>query len=207
MGSMLDAIGGANMLQGNATTFTFDRFGCSNEALSLNGGYTTVPSGIYFDTPQFTITVWLYPQQVEVNSMLFDFGNGQYSDNIFIGLADNSGSPLPYFYVLFGANTVFQYQSPLSLAIGVWQLLAITYDGAYSQMYINGTLMTNIEANYTMTSITRNICYIGKSNCDGFGYSYSFIDDLRFYNKCLTQSEIIQLMNKNMSGLNYYFIL
>ena len=39
-GQMLDQIGMANMIQGNLTSFTLDRFGNANSALALNGGYT-----------------------------------------------------------------------------------------------------------------------------------------------------------------------
>jgi hypothetical protein len=31
------------------------------------------------------------------------------------------------------------------------------------------------------------------------GYSLSHIDDLRFYNKCLTQNELLTIMNLNTS--------
>ena len=57
-------VGNEDMLQGNLTNFVPDRFGCANSALNLNGeGWTQVPSGVYFNTPEFTITVWIYPQQ------------------------------------------------------------------------------------------------------------------------------------------------
>jgi hypothetical protein len=64
------------MTQGNATYFTLDRFGNQNSALALNGGWTHVPPGIYFDTPEFTISVLVYPQQAGYNSKVIDFGNG-----------------------------------------------------------------------------------------------------------------------------------
>jgi hypothetical protein len=54
-GRMNDIIGNAHMTQGAFTIFVSDRFGNSNSALNLNGGWTQVPSGIYFDAPQFTI--------------------------------------------------------------------------------------------------------------------------------------------------------
>ena len=45
-GQMLDQIGSSHLMQGNLTNFTMDRFGCSNSALALNGGWTQVPSGV-----------------------------------------------------------------------------------------------------------------------------------------------------------------
>jgi hypothetical protein len=58
-GTMKDVIASKDMTQGNATYFTSDRFGNENASLALNGGWTQVPPGIYFDTQEFTISVWV----------------------------------------------------------------------------------------------------------------------------------------------------
>ena len=47
-----------------------------------------------------------------------------------------------------------------------------------------------------MKTLTRSNCFIGKGNWPTDGFSSSFVDDLRFYNKSLTQTEIQQLMNQ-----------
>jgi hypothetical protein len=70
-----DVIDSKDMTQGNATNFTLDRHGKENSALALNGGWTQVPPGIYFDNPELTISVWVYPQQVGLNSKVIDFSN------------------------------------------------------------------------------------------------------------------------------------
>ena len=82
---MTDYVGSAHMMQGNLTSFTADRFGCSNSALALNGGWTRVPSGIYFNTPEFTISVWVWPQLIGSFARVINFGNGQ-SDSIIVSL-------------------------------------------------------------------------------------------------------------------------
>ena len=79
---MNDEIGTAHMTQGSLNLFVSDRFGNANSALALNGRWTQVPSGVYFDSPEFTISVWVYPQQVGSHARIIDFGNGQASDNI-----------------------------------------------------------------------------------------------------------------------------
>jgi hypothetical protein len=57
--TMFDDIGDAHMTQGSLTTFSTDRFGNANTALNLNGGWTQVPSGFYFNAPAFTISTWI----------------------------------------------------------------------------------------------------------------------------------------------------
>ena len=77
-----------------------------------------------------------------------------------------------------------------------WQFLVATFDGFNSRVYLNGQLTRSLNNTYTMKTLTRSNCFIGKSNWGGYGFSSSFLDDLRFYNKSLTQTEIQQLMNQ-----------
>ena len=84
---MNDQIGSSHMIQGSLTSFVTDRFGNANSALALNGGWTQVPSGVYFDTPEFTISVWIYPLQVSDWSRIIDFGNGQFSNTIIVAIS------------------------------------------------------------------------------------------------------------------------
>ena len=55
------------MTQGNLTLFTKDRHGYSNSALALNGGWTQVPSGYYFNTPEFTVTFWVFALKIRIS--------------------------------------------------------------------------------------------------------------------------------------------
>jgi hypothetical protein len=192
---MRDVIGSADMTGGNLTSFVQDRFCNVNSALALNGGWTQVPMGVYFDTPEFTISIWVNPLNVGSYSRIIDFGNGQL-DNIKFPLS--LGSTLkPYFILNSGTTVIFTGQSSQSLALDIWQFITVTYDGTNAKMYINGTLVANIYQNYTLASLSRSNCYIGKSNWPTDGYSSSYFDDLRFYNKSLSQQEILELMNQN----------
>ena len=60
-GEMRDIIDSKDMEQGNLTSFIEDRFGNVNSALALNGGYTQIPSGVYFNSPELTISAWIHP--------------------------------------------------------------------------------------------------------------------------------------------------
>jgi len=195
-GEMKDEIGESHMSQGEKTTFVADRFGNENSALSLNGGWTQVPSGIYFDTAQITICAWVYPQQVETWSRLIDFGNGGRTDNLDVPLAFGS-IPKPSFWI-FTPSPIISVVSSQNLTLGEWQFLAVTFDASVSFIYINGTQVASSKNNsYTLPiDVNRTQCYIGKSyDPINNGYSHSLIDDLRFYSKALTQVEILELMN------------
>jgi hypothetical protein len=217
---MKDQIGGADMTQGNLTTFNTDRFGMPNSALNLNGGWTQVPGGIYFNTVEFSISVWIYPQQVGIMARLFDFGNGvqnngQANNNILVQIAQGLIKQ-PVFAIYTGSTgtsgttPIVFLGTKLNITENTWQFLTITFNGYSAFIYINGQQAANLTFPlYTMPTISRSYCYIGKSAWSTDGYSWSTIDDLRFYNVSLTQSEVIQLMNQNTTGdfVFYYFFV
>jgi hypothetical protein len=193
LGSMTDQIRSAHMSQGALTSFTTDRFGKANSALALNGGWTQVPPGIYFNSPEFTLMLWLYPQTVGSYSRIIDFGSGAGVNNVLFALSFG-GSIQPY-VCLNPTN----YVASTTLTLGKWQFLVATFGGNNLRIYKDGQIIMNTNTLYTFPTVTRTRCYVGKSNWND-GYSNSILDDLRIYNKSLNQSEIIEIMNQNETG-------
>ena len=114
-----------------------------------------MPSGIYFNTPQFSISMWIYPLTVGYYARVVDFGNGYggLSDNILFSI--DSGTPQlsnrkPIMAICPGGSCAYQSISSSSLILNVWQLLVATYDGTYLNVYINGTLTSSLAAAYTL---------------------------------------------------------
>lgn len=197
---MLDHIGSANMTQGSLTSFIEDRFGNAMSALALNDGWTQVPSGVYFDTPEFTVSVWVYPQNVGTFARVIDFGNGQNADNILLRL--NSGTTnvaVPALRINNRSISIGTAQSTRVLKNLTWQHLTATFNGSQMYLYINSVLRGKYSSVFNLPNITRMYNYIGKAN-GATGYSSSYLDDLRFYNKSLTQPEIFELMKKDFSS-------
>ena len=205
---LTDQIASAHMFHAEQTLFAEDRFGVANSALSLNGNWTQVPSGIYFDTTELSISVWILPLNLSKCSRLFDFSNSNaknLTDNIYMRL-DNTcyqASYKPelafYSHSLLHANCV----SSKEIKIGTWQFLTATFDGNRMSLYINGEITCNKSKAFNLSVVNRAYNYIGKSFDAYDGYSSSIIDDLRFYNKCLTQTEILELMNETGNVYNY----
>jgi hypothetical protein len=196
---MLDQIGKSHMTQGSSTFFTTDRFGNANSALALNGGWTQVPAGVYFNTLGFTISVWVYPQQIGYWSRVLDFGNGAASNNVIFSIS-NGNSLNPTLTAILSGNFLTFTGSSQALSLGQWQFLIASFDGSYFYVYVNGVQTSSVFVSFTPPYLTRSNCFIGKSNwadCCGDGFSSSILDELRFYNKSLTQSEILELMYQN----------
>ena len=132
----------------------------------------------------------LLPQMVGTWSRVIDFGNGAPSDNVVLTL-DSGTNKIPILAVDIGTIYGKVYSSQ-SLTQNNWQHLAASFDGIKMKIYINGTLMSEtyypVKGSLMPTSLNRTYCYVGKSNWANNGFSYSLVDDLRFYNKSLSQS-------------------
>jgi hypothetical protein len=192
---MKESISGADMFQGNLTTLTSDRFGCVNSALALNGGWAQIPSGIYFNTPEFTISLWVFPQSSGSWSRVIDFSNDG-SDSIILSLTSGITNK-PCLMIYSGNTQIILATSSQPINIGEWQFLAATFNGTNTRIYINGQLTVDCEYSFSLNSLMRSQCYVGKSNVFYDGYSMSYLDDLKLFNKSLTQDEIFQLVYGN----------
>jgi hypothetical protein len=199
-GKMYDEIGFAHMSQGSLTNFTRNRYGCPNSALNLNGGWTQVPSGIYFDKTEFTIAAWVFPFNLGANSTLIDFGNGVSLDNVILALSNEILFLKPTLEIYSGSMQIIKVTSNTSLVLNKWQFIAATFNGTNARIYLNGTLTADLYQSYNMKTLTRSKCYIGNS----IGSSMSLVDDLRFYSKSLDGTEIRKIMGLNITGWLYF---
>lgn len=200
-GSLNDLIGNANLLaQSAAIAFTSDRYGNANSALDLNGAYLTAPAGVYFNTPQISVTFWVYPRsQVNSAARVFDFGSGSAADNIMIFIY-YAYSSQPGFRLYSGSAILLTVISSQSLVQNEWQFVAVTFDGATANIYLNGTLTgTTTISSYTLANIVRTSNLVGKGNWND-GLSYSYLDDISFFNASLTQEQVNLEMLKSTTS-------
>ncbi|MFH1893474.1 MAG: LamG-like jellyroll fold domain-containing protein [Candidatus Zixiibacteriota bacterium] len=73
---------------------------------------------------------------------------------------------------------------------GVWYHLVGTYDGQYMRLYVDGDLIDSEPATGNMQDYGKNV-FLGKfSNLNQ--YLVGAIDEVRIYNRALSQSEVVQ---------------
>ena len=202
-GQLTDVIGGATMTQGlPGTSFTTDRFGNANCALNLNNGYTNVPAGYYFSTPQYSVSVWIHPaSSIGQWSRLLDFTSALGQKNDEFGIILNQGSPgnNPSFQITTtsGSTNNVALHSTKAFTLSKWQLLVMTYDSTGLKAYINGSLLSlSGTLTYTPYRVLRSFNYVGKSCSSSDPYTLSYLDDLKFYNISLTSAQIMELVNE-----------
>ena len=164
-------------------------------ALNFSGSlqnYASLPPATYF-SGDFTIECWVYPTAYNNWGRIIDFGNGTSNNVLFATSMGTTGKP--GFYV--GGS---QYAANDQIPLNQWTHLAATLSGNTATIYING--IASGTANFPIpANVIRNNNYIGRSNW-GWGDpapSASF-DDLRIWNVARTPTQILESMNKELSG-------
>jgi hypothetical protein len=172
----------------NGPTWTTGRYG---GALLFNGANTLVrvnDSNSLDLTTAATFEAWVYPTvaatvgwrtilQKEVDAYFFTASGGDSGDK------PASGGTLDGYCCSFVV-------SPSALAANTWTHLAATYDGWRLRLYVNGVLVRILVATGSF-QVNANPLWIGGNAFYG-EYFTGKLDELRIYNRALTQAEIQQ---------------
>ncbi|UCG56029.1 MAG: LamG domain-containing protein [Phycisphaerales bacterium] len=75
--------------------------------------------------------------------------------------------------------------------VDVWHHICLTYDGSIARLYADGVLMTSEAKSWDLV-LSR--AHIGRQVNDAPEFWDGIVDDVRIYNKTLTQAEIAQAM-------------
>ena len=165
------------MYNGYNVQFVQDRLGNPNSAIRFTDGYIQVPSGVYFDGA-FSFAVWIKINVRVQWANIIDFSISCYTDNVII-------SSQPAFKQLY---------SNMYLTNGQWTHLVVTQNEISSYIYINGILAAQVFNSEIPRYANRTTNYIGKSCSSSVGNLWADLDDLRIYNRALSQSEVYDLI-------------
>lgn len=190
--------GNANDESGNGhngtvtgATLTTDRKGNANSAYHFNTNQyintgANIPTAIN-STAKLTISAWVK------TSSSSDFHSIIVSRN---GTGNIIGLSIPnQFYAQLANNSGNWYYtvSPSSYNNGSWHHIVMTYNGSVLSLYIDGNLIASNTFNINL--IVSQSFYIGYDTAFG-RYMVGDIDDIRIYNRALTQSEVTLLYNE-----------
>ena len=203
-GNVNDSVGNAHLYDGINATLTKDRFGKNDSALSLKNGYYKVPPGVYFSGTQLTIMAWVMVRRFNHDSRLIDFGNGNSQKNIVLSLSDDLSLGKPYLFYHTGTGSIKDF-STIPLKSSQWQHLACIFSFPFYSIYIDGIETTTPRsktnlASFSFENVIRSSNFIGRSNWHHLADkdADADIDDLKFFNRALTQKEIQFEMNNNL---------
>ncbi|MDI2128180.1 LamG-like jellyroll fold domain-containing protein [Yinghuangia seranimata] len=184
-----DASGKGNTGTAANTAWTAGKYG---QALSFNGtsSWVTVPnSSTLAMTNKLTLEAWVRPATVSGwrNVILKQRGTDGLSYGLYASGDDRAAG-----YVRIGA-TDESIGATANLPVNTWSHIAVTYDGATLRFYVNGTQVASRAQTGNITGGT-DVLRIGGNSVWGEYFS-GLIDEVRIYNRTLTQAEVTTDMN------------
>lgn len=92
-----------------------------------------------------------------------------------------------------GGNSISASDGRLKLSLSKWHHIVGTYDGSAISLYVDGKLVNTTAGNIKIGTSDLPLCIGGRMQKHSFK---GMIDDLRIYNKGLTEKEVMNLYNK-----------
>ncbi len=169
--------------------------GVSGNALTLTGGYASLPAGIVGTLNDFTIAAWVKIDTLSMWSRIFDFGTGT-NVNMFLTPLSGSGA-VRFAITTSGGNNEQRINGSSPLATGVWQYVAVTLSGNTGTLYVNGVVVgTNTNMTLRPNSLgSTTLNYLGKSQYGADPAFLGSIDDFRIIGRALSAAEIGQFIS------------
>jgi formylglycine-generating enzyme required for sulfatase activity len=190
--------GNANDASGNGhdgtvigTTLTTDRFGTPNSAYYFpgNGERISVPHADSLNLLNgYTLSTWI---NFEVGGLSSPRIIDKFTYSFFT-LQNGSSRSLGMYFSdqtsLFTTTTI---------SAGQWYHVVSSYDLHQRKIYVNGSLVASDSSTFAL--ITNSLpLEIGRKPVYGYDSFKGKIDDVRIYNRALSDSEILQLYNASL---------
>jgi hypothetical protein len=160
------------------------------KALAFNGvnNWLTVNDSNLLDlTTAMTLEAWVYPTVAPSNWRTILIKEGVSPKSAYYLYASSDPSNQPASGLTIG-STEYTLKGGTRPAANTWTHLATTYDGAMLRLYVNGTQVAS-QARTGLITTTANPLRIGGNSLFG-EYFTGRIDEVRIYNRALTQPEI-----------------
>jgi len=173
-------------------TLATDRFGMDEKAFYYNGfgDYTLIGNDLQLinDSSHFTISAWIKPNLLTEGQNTILGEREPNGHNYQFAVIDHS----IYFSLWDKGNEHMFTGNPGTIMENEWQMVTVTSDGSNLRLYWNDMLDSEFPGTYVPDSHPSEL-YLG--TWDGFSDMFDGeIDDVRFYNRALTQEEITQLV-------------
>ena len=193
-GSLADSSGNGNHGTNNGATAVADRGG----AYSFDGVDDYIDVGTFDLTgDEVTISVWINADDFDITDarIISKSDSTAASAHYFMLSTINAGGSIrPRIRLKTEGTTSTFISSTGVLTTGIWTHLAIVYDGSFVNLYQDGVLLDSFTKTGVISQNPAISVHIGR-NPDGYGPFDGLIDDVRIYDKALTDTEILDIYN------------
>lgn len=200
-GSLDDESGNGN--HGDATNVTFvkDRFENTNSACEFSGSSTIEFNDASFDFKEaFSISFWIKTNSTQVDERWFFKNNDSPNRSWFLSLNRNTIGQLTLFYSDDGINYRNFHSGSTNYNDGNWHHIVLVFDGTSGITRIYKDNILDGEDNSALNYVHQNDQIFTISPLQNAGKG--IMDDVKVYNRVITQTEIDELYNApNSNGI------
>lgn len=189
-GNANDAGGNGYNGQVTGASLTTDRFGNTSGAYYFNGGSDYI---VFPDVPQnssITLNAWFKSEYDLTGRKIVTFAG---AGGICIGQNEYANHLMTYLET--GYNDWNESYSTTTCNDNSWHMGTISYNGTEVHAFLDGQQYYHGsdtgEINYDANGL-----FVGKHWSGAYGYFKGAIDDIRLYNRALSQSEVQALYNE-----------
>ena len=134
----------------------------------------------------FTVQGWFNTTNIGSSwQRVIDLGNGAPSNNIVVGVTSSK-----LFMSTANGTTLYNFITGSTLASNTWYHVSAVFSGTTASLYLNGVLVGTQAGMPQTQNVARTNNYWGKSNWSSDPVWQGQQDELRFWNRALTASEI-----------------
>lgn len=190
--------GNANDRSGNAyhgtvtsASLTNDRFGFSNNAYNYDGNADYIVLGNSFDVMPRTISLWFKASTIGSLAVIFSIDNNSLTKGLVsFGIMKIGGNDKIILAATGAADTA-------DVTANAWHNAIVVVDTGFAWFYLDNTLTGKVPYSSFIHSVDGNAnATVGTSRGLNNRYFEGAIDDIRIYNRHLSNSELTALSNE-----------
>ena len=175
---------------------TMDRKGNSNAAFTFDGidDRIEISNNSLLENQMYSLSVW-FKAQNDTGALisLSNFSPPAANCGYYLSIHDNNIRGISQ----KGGYNWVRNKDDEEITLNQWYHAVFTYDGTILKLFSNGSLISTVEESHTVDYSEHNPLQIGTyKTSTGQTAFEGDIDDIRIYNRALTEEEVILLYNE-----------
>ena len=169
-----------------------DRFGQANQTYQLDGvdDALTAANSPQQNSDFTTVSFWVNLNELPGNGEYYLLSNGGWQERWKISLPPH-GKPVWTTNATSGISDMDSGDGN-ELVPGTWTHVAMSHDGTTDKIYLDGNLVASKEVAGALNSTVHPLG-IGYNPIDGANFTNGSLDEVRIYNRALTDQEVADL--------------